>query len=1046
MKQLFSRTRHPDSRPTSRHGRSTGLAALLVLLPMAGFSAEPDRVDFATQIRPLLSDRCYHCHGPDPSHRKARLRLDVEEGVRGDRQIVVPGKPEESRLYRRISHADTDERMPPSEFSRKLSGDEIELIRRWIEEGAAWASHWAHEAPRRHEPPAEVAPGWVRDPLDAFVSRAHRERGLEAAVPASREAWLRRVTFDLTGLPPTLGELDDFLDDPSPRAREVVVDRLLASRHYGERMAANWLDVARYSDTFGYQVDRERRVWPWRDWVVRAFHENLPFDRFIHEQLAGDLIENATTDQILATAFNRLHPQKVEGGSVPEEFRVEYVADRVETVSTAFLGLTVACARCHDHKYDPISQEEYYRLFAYFNTIDEAGLYSYFTNSTPTPTLRLMEKGQRTALEEIEGKIRETEERLAAWQEEARESSRLKEWLEQERSGIPVEVPGEVLHLDFEEKPGAGNRQVEGRVGQAVQLSGDDGISTKVGNFTRNQPFSVSLWMLTPDHKERAVVFHRSRAWTDSASRGYQLLLEDGRPSASLVHFWPGNAIRVRTVEPVEPRRWVHVTVTYDGSSRASGLRIYLDGREPPREVVRDHLYKNITGSGGDTITIGQRFRDRGFTGGRVDEFRVFDRELSRLEIAQLADGQSLEAALRRSVDELDENLRRDLGELYLARFDDRHREIRKELRGLRDRRSQVADPLPEIMVMAEMPVARPTHVLARGMYDQPTTPVKPGVPAVLAFPGEQPRDRLELARWLTDPRHPLTARVIVNRLWQLMFGEGLVRTPEDFGSQGQPPSHPELLDTLARDFIESGWDVQALLRRIALSATYGQSSRVSAEARRRDPVNRFLTRSARFRLPAEMIRDNVLATSGLLVDRAGGPPSKPYDLAASFKPLKPDSGPGLYRRSLYTYWKRTAPSPTMMTLDASKREVCRVRRERTSSPLQALVILNDPLVIEASRVLAAELLEHHPENTSALLEELFRRLTSRRPSHSETEILAGLLERRREEFASDPEAARRYLAVGETKVPGEPDPARLASLAVVINTMYGFSECVTRP
>ena len=460
---------------------------------------------------------------------------------------------------------------------------------------------------------------------------------LEPAPPAARHRLLRRLTFDLTGLPPTLQEIDEFLADKSPAAYERAVDRLLKSERFGERMAAMWLDAARYSDTFGYQVDRDRFVWPWRDWVIRAFNNNLPYDQFLTEQLAGDLLPGCSDDQVLATTFNRLHPQKVEGGSTEEEFRVEYVSDRTQTIGTAFLGLTLECCRCHDHKYDPLSQKEYYQLSAFLDKIDESGLYSYFTQSVPTPTLLMADEATNDKLAALERQIAAAESQLQQTARQRREA--FAAWL---ADPAKPELPGRVAHLDFENQGDGANRGVPGRFGKAVRLSGDDGIGLKVGNFPRYAPFSVSLWINTPDVKERAVVFHRSRAWTDAGSRGYQLLLEEGRLSASLIHFWPGNAIRVKTKAAAPVGKWLHVAVTYDGSSRAGGLRIFVDGAEAETDTVRDNLYKQITGGGGDNITIGERFRDRGFTNGLVDEFQVFDRQLTALEVAHLHDGESL--------------------------------------------------------------------------------------------------------------------------------------------------------------------------------------------------------------------------------------------------------------------------------------------------------------------------------------------------------------------------------------------------------------------
>ncbi|MBO13835.1 MAG: hypothetical protein CMJ68_24180, partial [Planctomycetaceae bacterium] len=907
--------------------------ACFLLLAISTKAAGDEPIDFVRDVRPILSDKCFKCHGPDENARQGELRLDLESTAR---KVLAPGKPAASALLKRITSTDPDLRMPPPDSKRTLSRREIDVLRRWIAGGAVYKKHWSFQPVAKVPVPEVKNAAWTRGSIDRFVLARLESAGVAPADAATRERWIRRVTFDLTGLPPTLEQIDAFVADKSEnpdKAFEKVVDRLLASPAYGERMAAEWLDIARYSDSYGYQVDRDRHVWPYRDWVVRAFNSNMPYDRFATLQLAGDLVPQPTDDTRLATTFNRLHSQKVEGGSTLEEFRVEYVADRNHTFAMAFLGLTLECARCHQHKFDPIAQKEYYQFFAFFNNIDESGVYSYFTSSVPTPTLLLSNDKQKQAMAAAETKVSQAE---TAWQKlnDQREGA-FEAWLAARKpdAGAPSPLAGRVYHNDFEKPPGGANRSVEGRIGKAAQLTGDDGIGTGVGNFRRFQPFSVSLWMMTPDEKKRAIIFHRSRAWTDAGSRGYQLMLEDGRLSGSLIHFWPGNALRVVTKRKFPVGSWHHVTMTWDGSNRARGLKIYIDGRPVASTLVRDNLYKNISGGGGDTITIGQRFRDRGLKNGSVDEFSVFNRRLTDLEVAQLHDGHSLDDAMATPADQLTATQRVGLREFFLETVDKPYADQRKAVLAARKTRCESYDGVGEIMVMADLDPTRrrQTYVLRRGAYDAPTDPVEPGTPASLPpFPADAPRNRLGLARWLTDPAHPLTPRVAVNRLWQQCFGGGLVRTPEDFGSQGQPPTHPALLDWLSRDFVSGGWDLQRTLRQIVLSSTYRQDSSAAADLLARDPDNQLLARGPSYQWPAEMIRDNVLWASGLLVDKQGGAPARPYDLAVSFKPVRVDTGEGLYRRSLYTFWKRTGPAPVMMTLDASKRDVCVVKRERT--------------------------------------------------------------------------------------------------------------------
>ncbi len=1001
-------------------------------------AASAQEVDFATQVRPLLSDRCYACHGPDEAARTSGIRLDTPEGIAEVNDSIVE----------RIFSDDESELMPPAESKLVLNEAERQLIRNWIEQGAVWQPHWAFVPPAKPEPPGD-ANGWTVNKIDRFVLARMREHSLAPSPPATREKLIRRLTFDITGLPPTLEEIDAFLADESPDAYEKLVDRLLVRKHYGERMASEWLDVARYSDSYGMQVDRDRFVWPWRDWVIEAFNANMPYDQFITEQLAGDLLPDATQQQQLATTFNRLHSQEAEGGSILEEFRVEYVADRTHTMATAFMGLTLECARCHDHKFDPISQEEYYRLFAYFNNINEAGLYSFFTQSIPTPTLVLYKPGQREQIAATEQKIATLE---ASLQEVARSEMNegFVEWFNEghvdaEKTQLTRAL---IREVDFATVEIVGNERITTADGRpAVRLSGDDEIKLDVGNFTRDQPFTVSLRMRIPEHRERAVVFHRSRAWTDAGSRGYELLLVDGHLQFSLVHFLPDNAAIIRTERPLPTNEWMHLTVSHDGSGRAAGLRIFINGEDEPIAIIHDRLTKNITGGGaaGDHIAIGARFRDRGFADGEISDFRVYQAALCPLEVKSLVRDEPVDELTTRLMQREQGGDYPYIASLYLTNFSEAHQKAHAELQAARKELFESQNSLTEIMGMRDMPDRRTSYVLRRGAYDQRRQLVAPGTPEVLGTqPALQSGDRLELANWLTRNDHPLTARVTVNRYWQLFFGEGLVRTPEDFGSQGATPTHPQLLDWLAVDFAENGWNLKRLIKQIVMSATYRQGSVVTDQMLNLDPDNHWLARFPANRLPAEMIRDNALAVSGLLVDKIGGPPAKPYQVAASFKPVTPDSGEGLYRRSLYTYWKRTGPAPVLTTFDAARRDVCRVQRERTSSPLQSLVLLNDPQMIEAARVLAERLIhEHGDANGNERLQTMFRLLTSRLATDEELEVLINLFEKQLAYFTTAPERAQEYLSVGERVADQSLNAAELAALASVANTLFNFDEVV---
>lgn len=1025
------------------------LTSCALSAPYRAVATPPDlRIEFNRDIRPILSENCFFCHGPDSAKREADLRLDVREDAVGG--AIDPGNSDASELISRIFHEEQDLLMPPPSSGRSLTSQQKELLRRWVDEGATYQSHWSFVTPQRPQVPdtssiqTEQKHQWSKNPVDRFLLATMNRQQLTPQPPANRETLIRRVTFDLTGLPPSLQQIDQFVHDNSPDAYERLVDRLLASPRYGERMAADWLDVARYSDSYGMQVDRDRRVWPYRDWVISAFNSSMTYDRFITEQLAGDLIPNATQSQILATTFNRLHPQECEGGSVPEEFRTEYVADRTQTVVTAFLGLTLECCRCHDHKYDPLSQRDYYQLTSFFDKIDEAGLYSFFTDACPTPTLVLPTDDQQRRYDEAISKVVALEQKTAAVKAACRDS--FANWLKQRaatfadqsgRQPSPTEIVGLVAHLDFENPAPKGTTAVPGVVGQALKIGGDDEVSVGTGNFNRWEPFSISHWLKVSDRKDRAVVFHRSRAWTDAASRGYELLIDEGHLQASLIHFWPGNQIAVRAIDPLPLDTWLQIVITWDGSSRASGLAIFINGKQVETETVRDALTKKITGGGGDTISIGARFRDRGLKDGSVDEFKVFNRQLTSLEIAELHQAGAIESSIQLSDTEL------ALFEYYLSTVDGNYAAHIEELRAARQAAFSIADSFTEIMVMQEMESPRTTYLLNRGAYDAPAEPVESATPdSLLPWDQSLPTNRLGFAQWLCNPRHPLTARVAVNRFWQGIFGRGLVSTPEDFGSQGSLPSHPELLDWLSVEFVDSGWDVKSLLRLMVTSAAYRQLS-TGNEAL--DPENIYLSRSPSYRLPAEMLRDNVLSISGLLSGTVGGEPAKPYEVESSFKPVGRDKGAGLHRRSLYTYWNRTGPAPALTTLDASLRDVCRMKREMTATPLQSLVILNSPQFTEAARELAQQIVRSHGDNIEQGVEDLFRTATSRPATNDERALLVELFDKQRQRFSQSPDQTQQWLSVGDTPHDKSLDPPLVAAMASVANMLFNYDGCVTK-
>ncbi|KAF0180141.1 MAG: hypothetical protein FD161_919 [Limisphaerales bacterium] len=1101
---------------------------LLCLMAAAARAAEPVR--YNRDIRPILSDKCFFCHGFDEKKRESGLRLDTREGAL-KKNAIVPGKPAQSELLKRVTTKDAGDHMPPAKSKlASLTTAEVELLRRWIAEGAPYEAHWAfvplsasvQSSVFSNQSSTKGASGkasalktenWSLNtsPIDQLVSRQLASRKLKLQPEADPATLLRRLSFDLTGLPPTPAEVEAFLREYSPIGNRQsaignLVDRLLASPHYGERMAVDWLDISRYADSYGFQVDREREMWPWRDWVIKSFNENLPFDKFVTAQLAGDLLPNPTDDQILATAFNRLHQQETEGGSVEEEYRVEYVADRVQTFATAFLGLTFECARCHDHKYDPIAQKEYYGLFSFFQNIDEAGLYSYFTPSAPTPAQMLLDAPAKEKLAALEKSVREAGEKLAATRK-AR-SAAFSTWLKNPtrptalprsagvppaaatsqtgprtsepaspaqplRPGVPrsepeaigphsFPIPGELARYTFDALIGnkftnalggtnsatlvGDNKLVPGRSGQAVQFTGDEPVNLPLGNFQRHEPFSVSLWLRTPDVKDRAVVFHRSQAWTDAGSRGYELLIEDGRLKWSLIHFWPGNAASIKAVALVPTNAWTHVVVTSDGSSRADGLRLYVNGQPVASEIIKDSLTKNITGGGHDNISLAERMRDRGFKGGAIDDFRVFGRALTPFEAAATHDEAAAKALLAKSEAQLSASERAALEDYFLATVD---AEFPKQLAALKAARAELvkfADGVKEIMVMRELAQPKQSYVLWRGEYNHRRDPVGPITPAALSpWPADAPRNRLGLAQWLTAPDHPLLARVTVNRIWQSLFGRGLVKTSEDFGSQGEKPLYPEMLDWLSLRFIQSGWDTKALMKTIVMSGVYRQRSLADAKTMADDPDNQWLARGPRLRLPAEMIRDNALAAAGLLKPTLGGPPVNPYEMSESFKPASPTGGDGVYRRSLYTNWRRTGPPPALLAFDAPRRAVCTAKRERTDSPLQALILLNGTQYVEAARVLGESLHRDAKGDVPAMIEAGFLRCLSRKPDAKELVILQQLHREQLDHFKAKPAEAESLLKTGNTKRDEKISAPEAGAATVLAQALLNHDACVVK-
>ena len=995
-------------------------------------------VDFNRDIRPILSDRCYGCHGPDSEKgRKAGLRLDTPEGARqlleSGKRAVDPDNLAASEILARLHTDDPDEIMPPPELKRPLTPAERDLLARWVREGAVYQPHWAFVPPRAPAAPAVGAKGWVRDPLDAHVLARLEREGLAPAAEADRVTLLRRATLVLTGLPPTPEEVDAFAADAAPDAYERRVDALLASEAAAEHQASAWLDLARYADTYGYSGDPAMLAWPWRDWVLRAFRDNLPYDRFLTLQLAGDLVPDANQDTRLATAFNRIHRMTFEGGSIAEEFRQDGIADRVNTYGAAVLGLTMECAKCHDHKYDPISHREYFSLAAIFGAVDENGLITYHTGrGAPPPLLRIATPEQ----ERRGAELRESLKRA------------LSEWDALRAPAAPpaVAVPPPVAHypletLDRGSTPNAvpggaaattdrrrGDQLgtfalTEGKVGRAGKLDGDGGLLLGgTGGTAAHSPFSFSAWVRLAERHGRAVIVHASGFYTNDAdASGVDLAIADGRLVWALIHQWPGSAIAIRSEKELPLGEWLHLAATYDGSGRARGLSLHLNGRPLASETLRDNLQGKVSTA---DLELGSRSRDLGLRGALVDEVRVWRDCLTPAEVAALHGAQP-------AASELAEHGRQRSpeGRAALAK-------AREAVRALADHEAA----LPAISVMAPTPHVRPTYILTRGEYNHPDLRRGPIAPAALAAvlphaPGEV-ADRLGLARWTVSPNNPLTARVAVNRLWTQVFGTGLVETSENFGLLGDQPSHPEVLDLLAAD-LAKGWDQRALLRRLVLSATFRQSSTPTKDKLARDPANRLLSRGPAHRLSAEMIRDQSLAASGRLARRFGGPGVRPLNWGDSGVggDLAPGGGEELVRRSLYTYRKRTAPPPSLLLFDAGSREVCQPRRSKTNTPLQALALLNDPENLASARALAARVSREAGPDLPARLTRAFRLLAARQPSASELATLVELHRGEARRYAADLPAAKAYA--------GAPD-AELAALTLVCSTLLASDAALT--
>lgn len=1031
-------------------------ALCLLLAFPALLRAESAKLKYNRDVRPILNEKCFHCHGTDAAHRKGDLRLDLREDAlkpakSGD-IALVPGKPEKSQLIARVElpHGD-DDVMPPDKDGKPLTAEEKAILRQWITEGAEYQGHWAFLKPERSPVPKISDPKFtIRNPIDSFIAERLQEEGLHPSPEADRATLLRRVTLDLTGLPPTLEEIAAFEKDTSPQAYEKVVDRLLKSEHYGERMAMQWLDFARFADSHGFQTDSSRAMWPWRDWVIKAFNDNKPFDQFTLEQIGGDLLPNASREQIVATGFNRNHRLNGEGGIIAEEWRIENIIDRVETTSFTWLGLTLNCCRCHDHKYDPFTQKDFYSLFAFFNNITESGTIQGSSNrsggnSDPIISVPDSEEEQQLALlrkkiDAAQAKVTETQLQLpnlvASWEADMENPEAAKKPMWEVLSvGEAKSQGGSSLRKLPDASWIAGGRNPDSDIytltaplaegsftGLLLEALPDPTLPNQSlgrapnGNFVLT---GIEATLSAPGLKQPVKITF-TRAEADYAQKGYDVKL--------LLDKDPKNG-------------WA------------------IDGNDPKKRVERNAMFivdKAVRVPAGATLTVRLLQQSR-FAGHNVGRFRLSSTD-AEPALASL-DGTggppaAVLAIMKTPTENRTPQQRSELEKYYRASVDSPLRDADYALAAAKAELEKYERSVPSVMVMKEGPV-RDAFVLKRGEYDKPGDKVTMTTPAVLPpMPKNAPPNRLGLAQWIVSPENPLTSRVWVNRAWEKFFGYGLSKSTENLGTQSEYPVHPELLDWLATEFIRLGWDMKAMQKLIVMSATYRQSSKLTPALLEKDPENRLLARGPRFRLPGEVVRDQALAIAGLLVPKVGGPSVKPYmpegvwDETSKYGDLrgyKADTGEGLYRRSFYTIWKRTAAPPTMLLFDAPTREICTVKRSRTNTPLQALSLLNEVTFVEAARSLAQQMMQHGGTTPEQRIAYGYQRATGRSIEPAALKQLAAGVQKRIAEFQAKPTEATALIAQGTTKADASLNPAELAAYTTTASVLLNLDRVITR-
>ena len=1035
---------HPSPSDDPRRGRArrrfAGAARVLGLVALgAGLTRaadpSPSPIEFNRDIRPILSENCFACHGPDSAARKADLRLDKRE-IALEMGSIAPGDPDSSELVARIESVDADEQMPPKSSHKTLTAGQKDLLKRWIAAGAEYQPHWSLIAPKRPAVPAVKDAAWPRNAVDRFILAKLEQHGLHPAPEADRRTLARRLSLDLTGLPPTPAEVDAFVNDPAPDYYEKYVDTLMSSPRWGEHRGRYWLDAARYADSHGIHMDNFREIWAYRAAVIDAFNRNQPFDQFTVEQLAGDLLPGRSLDQQVASGFNRCNITTSEGGAIDEEYAVLYARDRTETTSQVWLGLTTGCAVCHDHKFDPISQREFYELSAFFNNTTQKPMDG---NAKDTPPILFVpDTPDRARWHGLEIELAGARQQAESRKQEARVE--FTKWLaETTPETFAAMIPAEGLRL---------RARLDSR---DAEPAGATLESADSGDFEKDQPYSVGAWVKLGSDKDGALV---ARMDDQHDYRGWDVIIQGGKVSSHLISKWPMDALKVTSDAQPKPGEWAHVLVTYDGSAKAAGLKVYLNGQSATTKADPDALKGSTRAS--VPLKVGQRHSSEPLTGAGIHDLRVYGRALSAAEAEQLSTGSRAAYVAAKPAEKRTEAEVNEVFDWYLATRDQPTQQIRAKVATLEKEQAEIKARGTIAHVMQERDQAAMAYILNRGEYDKRKDPVKPSTPAALPpMPDDLPRNRLGLARWLLRPEHPLTARVTVNRFWQELFGAGIVRTAGDFGVTGEAPSDPELLDWLAVEFREGGWDVKQFFKLLVTSAAYRQSAAATPEALEKDPGNRLVSHGPRFRMDAEMVRDYALAAGGLLVEKLGGPSVKPYMPDGVWEAVampesntryyKPDTGDKLYRRSLYTFWKRSAPPASMDIFNAPSRETCTVRRERTNTPLQALVTLNDPQFIEAARHLAQIVMKDGGAAAEGRLDLLAKRLIARPLKPEEARVALAEFAELQSYYQSHPEDAAKLTTVGESK----PDPAldapALAAWTMLANSLMNLDEALNK-